>query len=107
MTPEALEAERIAIRFGLAYLSREGFEKVVRLIVWVRSGRPLPAVEHPADIIKPPLERVGWPPLNSRVEFGGFFLRLQIHAMRVYLSPWTARCCPATGEKHDQSDRIR
>ena len=59
MTPEALEAERIANRFGLAYLSREGFEKLARLIAWVRSGRALPPVEHPPDIIKPPPERVG------------------------------------------------
>lgn len=55
MTPEAVEAERIAIRFGLAYLSREGFEKLARLIAWVRSQQP----EHP-DIIKPSSpERVG------------------------------------------------
>jgi len=59
MTPEALEAERIASRFGLAYLSREGFEKLARLIAWVRSGRPLPPVEQPPDLIKPPPERVG------------------------------------------------
>lgn len=59
MTPEALEAERIANRFGLAYLSREGFEKLARLIAWVRSGRPLPPAEHPSDLIKPPPERVG------------------------------------------------
>lgn len=30
MTPEALEAERIANRFGLAYLSREGFDAWLR-----------------------------------------------------------------------------
>lgn len=57
MTPEALEAERIAIRFGLAYLSREGFEKLARLIAWVRSGRALPTVEPQPDIVKPPPER--------------------------------------------------
>lgn len=60
MTPEALEAERIASRFGLAYLSREGFEKLARLIAWVRSGTALPTVEPPADIVKAPPER--WPP---------------------------------------------
>lgn len=57
MSPEALEAERIANRFGLAYLSREGFEKLARLIAWVKSGRALPPVEHPPDIVKPPPER--------------------------------------------------
>ena len=59
MTPEALEAERIARAFELTYLSAEGYEKLARLIAWVRSGRPLPPVEHPPDIIKPPPERVG------------------------------------------------
>lgn len=59
MSPEALEAERIANRFGLAYLSREGYEKLARLIAWVRSGRSLPQAENPLDIIKPPPERVG------------------------------------------------
>lgn len=59
MSPEALEAERIANRFGLAYLSREGFEKLARLIAWVRSGRSLPQAENQPDIIKPPPERVG------------------------------------------------
>lgn len=58
MTPEALEAERVANRFGLAYLSREGFEKLARLIAWVRSGKALPPVAHPPDIVKPPPERV-------------------------------------------------
>lgn len=57
MSPEALEAERIANRFGLGYLSREGFEKLARLIAWVRSGAALPTVENPPDIIKPPPER--------------------------------------------------
>lgn len=59
MTPEALEAERIAGRFGLSYLSREGFEKLARLLAWVRSAQPPPPVEHPPDIVKPPPERVG------------------------------------------------
>lgn len=59
MTPEALEAERIANRFGLAYLSREGFEKLARLIAWVRSGMALPPVEPTPDIVKPGPER--WP----------------------------------------------
>ena len=59
MTPEALEAERIANRFGLAYLSRDGFEKLARLIAWVRSGRSLPPVENPPDIVKPEPERWG------------------------------------------------
>ena len=57
MSPEALEAERIANRFGLAYLSREGFEKLARLIAWARSGAALPPVERPPDIVKPPPER--------------------------------------------------
>ena len=57
MTPEALEAERIANRFGLAYLSRDGFEKLARLIAWVRSGAELPPAEHPPDIVKPRPER--------------------------------------------------
>ena len=59
MTPEALEAERVAIRFGLAYLSREGFEKLARLIAWVRAPQPPPPVEYPQDIIKAPPERFG------------------------------------------------
>ena len=42
MTPEALEAERIALRFDLGYLSREGFEKLARLIAWLRADKPLP-----------------------------------------------------------------
>lgn len=53
MTPEALEAERIANRFGLGYLSRDGFEKLARLIAWARSGRSLPQAENPPDIVKP------------------------------------------------------
>lgn len=55
MTPE--EAERLAIPFGLTYLSREGFEKLARLVAWVRSGAALPTVEHPPDIVKPEPER--------------------------------------------------
>ncbi len=59
MTPEALEAERIARAFELTYLSREGYEKLARLIAWVRPGRALPTVEPQLDIVKPPPERVG------------------------------------------------
>ena len=33
MTPE--EAERLAISFGLTYLSREGYEKLALLLQWV------------------------------------------------------------------------
>ena len=53
------DAEAVAAHFGLVYLSREGFEKLARLIAWVRSGAALPPVEHPTDIVKPPPERVG------------------------------------------------
>lgn len=59
MSPEALEAERIANRFGLAYLSREGFEKLARLVAWVRSGRSLPQAENPPDIVKPKPPLIG------------------------------------------------
>ncbi len=59
MTPEALEAERIANRFGLGYLSREGFEKLARLIAWARAGRSLPQAENPPDIVKSPPARFG------------------------------------------------
>lgn len=37
MTTEALEAERIANRFGLAYLSREGFERLARSLASAKS----------------------------------------------------------------------
>ena len=33
VTPE--EAERLAIPFGLTYLSREGYEKLAALLAWV------------------------------------------------------------------------
>lgn len=59
MTPEALEAERIALRFDLGYLSREGFEKLARLIAWLRADKPLPLPEHPADIVRPKAPLIG------------------------------------------------
>lgn len=46
MTPE--EAERLAIPFGLTYLSREGYEKLALLLQWVidREVKRLQAPEH-------------------------------------------------------------
>ena len=61
MTPEALEAERIARVFELTYLSVEGYEKLARLIAWVRSNSPLPRVDCYADIVR------SWPPRIPRV----------------------------------------
>lgn len=52
MTPEALDAERIAGAFGLTYLSREGYEKLARLIAWVRANSPLPRAESYDDIVR-------------------------------------------------------
>lgn len=60
MTPEALEAERIARAFELTYLSREGYEKLARLIAWVRSGTPVPRSPHYDDIVQ------NWPPRIPR-----------------------------------------
>lgn len=54
---EVRDAEAVAAHFGLDYLSRDGFEKLARLIAWVRSGAVLPPVEPPPDIVKPPPER--------------------------------------------------
>lgn len=59
MSPEALEAERIANRFGLGYLSREGFEKLAQLIAWVRADWSPPPVERDPELIKPPPARFG------------------------------------------------
>lgn len=39
---EAERVELLAREFGLTYLSREGYEKLARLINHVRSGQPLP-----------------------------------------------------------------
>lgn len=58
MTPEALAAEMLARQFGLTYLSAEGYEKLARLIAWLRADKPLPP-EHQADIVKPPPARFG------------------------------------------------
>lgn len=60
MTPEALDAERIARVFGLTYLSREGYEKLARLIAWVRGGSILPRSETYDDIVR------DWPPRIPR-----------------------------------------
>ena len=60
MTPEALEAERIARAFELTYLSAEGYEKLARLVAWVRSGNPLPRGDRYADIVR------SWPPRIPR-----------------------------------------
>lgn len=60
MTPEALDAERIARAFGLTYLSREGYEKLARLIAWVRANNPLPGVQSYDDIVR------DWPPRIPR-----------------------------------------
>lgn len=60
MTPEALEAERIARAFELTYLSVEGYEKLARLIAWARSNSPLQRVDHYADIVR------SWPPRIPR-----------------------------------------
>lgn len=51
MTPAALEAEQLARRFGLTYLSAEGYEKLARLIEAVRSearqvDEDAPILEH-------------------------------------------------------------
>lgn len=44
----AQEAERLAIPFGLTYLSREGYEKLALLLQWVidREVKRLQAPEH-------------------------------------------------------------
>lgn len=60
MTPEALEAERIARVFDLSYLSREGYEKLARLIAWVRSNSLLPRSQKYDDIVR------SWPPSIPR-----------------------------------------
>lgn len=60
MTPEALDAERIARVFGLTYLSVEGYEKLARLITWVRSNTPLPRSQNYDDIVR------SWPPSIPR-----------------------------------------
>lgn len=60
MTPEALDAERIARVFGLTYLSREGYEKLARLIAWVKSSTPLPRGQSYDDIVR------DWPPRIPR-----------------------------------------
>jgi len=60
VTPEALEAERIARAFELTYLSQEGYEKLARLIAWVRSGAPAPCSQHYDDIVR------NWPPRIPR-----------------------------------------
>ena len=46
MTPE--EAERLAIPFGLTYLSREGYAKLALLLQWLidREVKRLQAPEH-------------------------------------------------------------
>lgn len=46
MTPE--EAERLAIEFGLTYLSREGYAKLAALISWIieREAKRRDAPEH-------------------------------------------------------------
>lgn len=59
MSPEALEAERIARVFDLSYLSREGYEKLSRLIAWVRADKPLPSPEQPPDIVRPKAPLIG------------------------------------------------
>ena len=50
MTPE--EAERLAIPFGLTYLSREGYEKLAALLAWIirleRNRKEAP--EHLRDV---------------------------------------------------------
>ena len=51
MTPE--EAERLAIPFGLTYLSSEGYEKLARLLAWIirleRNRKEAP--EHLRDVM--------------------------------------------------------
>lgn len=57
MTPEALEAEQIARRFGLTYLSPEGYAKLAALIAWLRAG--MAAQSCPNDLLLPPPKRYG------------------------------------------------
>jgi hypothetical protein len=59
MTPEALAAEKLAREFGLTYLSPEGFEKLARLIAWVRADKPLPQPEQPPDIVRSKAPLIG------------------------------------------------
>lgn len=51
MTPE--EAERLAIPFGLTYLSREGYEKLALLLQWLieREARRRDAPEAMRDVV--------------------------------------------------------
>lgn len=48
-------AEKLAVHFGLGYLSAEGIAKLAGLLAWVRPTRwSPPVIEHPPDLIKPP-----------------------------------------------------
>ena len=51
LTPE--EAERLAIPFGLTYLSREGYEKLALLLQWLieREARRRDAPEHLREVM--------------------------------------------------------
>lgn len=50
VTPE--EAERLAIPFGLTYLSREGYAKLAMLLQWLieREAKRKDAPEHLRDV---------------------------------------------------------
>lgn len=62
MSPE--DAERLAIPFGLTYLSREGYAKLAELLAHViDAAQPRPAPQPVSrslrDIVKPQSERIG------------------------------------------------
>jgi hypothetical protein len=52
MSPEALEAEKLACEVGLTYLSREGYEKLAVLIARVRWEPAMPTRELPKSVEK-------------------------------------------------------
>lgn len=59
MSPE--DAERLAIPFGLTYLSREGYAKLAELLDHAIATMQPPPVEYLSvwEIVKLPPERVG------------------------------------------------
>jgi len=59
MTPE--EAERLAIQFGLTYLSREGYAKLAELLDHAIATMQPPPVEYQSvwEIVKTPPDLVG------------------------------------------------
>lgn len=60
MSPEALAAERLARRFGLTYLSAEGYAKLARLLTWTMVNRAWQPANPQSDLITvPPPQRIG------------------------------------------------